>query len=158
MAEGLTLPTTDGRRKYVHTLEVPSLHGTPFISSVPLDRHGGVLAPSLQTLHGKPTRTLGEFATVEEAALASSRYVSAYALDHESLVSGLLGDASGGHSRSTLTGTPLDFYWPMDDVWYDATCVEHVGDTRYADGPARPVGPHSMGPSHRMCPHLKRPR
>ena len=110
-------------------LEEPSTSGTPFIACLPLDASGGVDA-SLSVLRHK-IRELGRFAVKEEAALASARYLSDFTPDYEELRSSLLGDASGGESRATLSGSTLDFYWPTEDAWYDATCIRHVSGCTY---------------------------
>ena len=119
--------TTDG--SYAHVVERFSTQGTPYVAAVPRDAHG-VLDP-MSEHRGQLYRELGAFATCEEAALASARFVNAYQSDHAALVPSLLGDQSGGASRATLVGQRLDFYWPIDDVWYDATCVAHLHGTRY---------------------------
>ena len=80
----------------------PSTSGTPFIACLPLDASGGVDA-SL-SVHRHKIRELGRFAVKEEAALASARYLSDFTPDYEELRSSLLGDASGGESRATLSG------------------------------------------------------
>jgi hypothetical protein len=119
--------TADG--SYAHVVQRLSTQGTPYVAAVPRDAHG-ILDP-MSEHHGQLYRELGAFATREEAALASARFVLAYQSDHAALVPSLLGDQSGGASRATLVGQRLDFYWPIDDVWYDATCVAHLHGTRY---------------------------
>eukprot|EP00966_Prymnesium_polylepis_P325319 7381294-Prymnesium_polylepis.2 len=129
---GLSLLKRDAAT-YAHVLPRPSHHGTPFVAAVPLDGHGLLQPTASISIIGQSRRhrELGEYATAEEAALASARFVSEYQPDFEALLSALLGDVSGGESRATLKGHVLDFYWPMDDVWC-ARVHAHATRTRGA--------------------------
>ena len=151
-ASELVLATSDGS-SFMHVLETTALAAAeeasatlpnPFLACVPLDEHGR-LAPSLSCEHGcTRRRELGAFATREEAARASHHFVAEYSAEFERLCAALvadmyiyvsrslgLGNEAATRTRSTLVGEAVDFYWPMDDTWHAATCVEHVDRLTY---------------------------
>ena len=146
-AEGLSMCKI-GSDSYAHVFPRPSLHGTPFVAAVPLDRHGR-LQPTA-SIHVGPGRSLGhrelgQFATPDEAALVSARFVSEYKPDLEALLKALLSDESGEPSRTTLKGQVLDFYWPMDDVWCASV---HARTTRTRAHVARTHDTHARRMHH----------